>query len=179
MADFTQSRMAGIGPAISLPIFDGGRLRGNLAGRNADYDAVVETYNQTVINALHDVADQLITIRSLAEQRKQQQLAIETTQAAYDLAILRFREGVGNYLEVLTAETQLLAQQTALGAALMAIDSTFSPAELRQHVTSPGGTTEAAICVLETNEIRGIFKQALAAATNRSEELANILGEKI
>ena len=51
-------------------------------------------------------------MRCMTEQRKQQQLAIETTQAAYDLAILRFREGVGNYLEVLTAETQLLAQQS-------------------------------------------------------------------
>lgn len=109
---FTQSQTAGIGPAISLPLFDGGRLRGNLAGKNADYDAAVESYNQTVVDAVRDVVDQLVSIRSLAEQRKQQQLAIETTQVAYDLAVLRFREGMGNYLEVLTAETQLLAQQS-------------------------------------------------------------------
>lgn len=112
LPDFLQSRTAGIGPAISLPIFDGGRLRGNLAGKSADYDATVESYNQTVVDALRDVADQITVIRSIDEQRKQQQLALATTQSAYDLAAQRFREGIGNYLEVLTAESQLLAQQS-------------------------------------------------------------------
>ncbi len=79
----------------------------------------------------------------------------------------------------LPAETaQILAQQTALGAALMAIDSAYSPAELRQHVTSPGGTTEKAVSVLEEHHIRDIFKKTLLAAKQRSEELAHLSGDK-
>ena len=106
------NRTFGIGPAISLPLFDSGRLRGNLSTRNADYDAAVEQYNQALVDALREVADQLTSWRSLQEQLVQQAAAQATTQEAYDLALLRYREGVGNYLEVLSAESQLLQQQS-------------------------------------------------------------------
>jgi NodT family efflux transporter outer membrane factor (OMF) lipoprotein len=106
------NRTLGAGPALTLPIFDGGRLRGNLAGRDADYDAAVEVYNQTLVDALRDVVDQLTSFRSLDEQRKQQKIAQAAAQEAYDLALQRFREGVGNYLDVLIAESQLFAQQS-------------------------------------------------------------------
>ena len=106
------NRTFGIGPAISLPLFDSGRLRGNLSARNADYDAAVEQYNQALVDALREVADQLTSWRSLQEQLVQQAAAQATTQEAYDLALLRYKEGVGNYLEVLSAETQLLQQQS-------------------------------------------------------------------
>jgi len=102
----------GAGPAVTLPIFDAGRLRGDLAGRDADYDAAVELYNQTLVDALRDVVDQLVSFRSIEEQRTQHALADATAREAYELALARFREGVGNYLEVLTAESQLLAQQS-------------------------------------------------------------------
>lgn len=106
------SRTLGAGPAVTLPIFDAGRLRGNLAGTQADYDIAVERYNEALVNGLHDVVDQLTSLRSLDEQRQQQAHAQATAQEAFDLALLRFREGVGNYLEVLTAESQLLTQQS-------------------------------------------------------------------
>jgi NodT family efflux transporter outer membrane factor (OMF) lipoprotein len=106
------SRMMGFGPAVSLPIFDAGRLRANLAGRNADYDIAVEQYNQTLADAMRDVVDQLASFRSVDEQRAQEQLALATSREAYDLAILRYREGIGNYLQVLSAEAPLLAQQS-------------------------------------------------------------------
>ncbi len=105
------SRMMGFGPAVSLPIFDAGRLRANLAGRNADYDIAVEQYNQTLADAIRDVVDQLASYQSLDEQRKQQVQAQATAQEAYDLALLRYREGIGNYLQVLSAEAPLLAQR--------------------------------------------------------------------
>ena len=107
-----ESRTLGVGPAITLPIFEGGRLRGNLAGRDAEYDVAVETYNRTLVDALRDVVDQLTSFRSVDEQTKQQKLARAMVQEAYDLALLRYREGVGNYLEVLSAESQLLAQES-------------------------------------------------------------------
>ena len=106
------SRTLGVGPAVSLPIFDAGRLRGNLAGKNADYDIAVESYNQTLADALRDVVDNLASFRSVAEQRREQAQALSTAQEAYDLALLRYREGIGNYLQVLSAEQPLLAQQS-------------------------------------------------------------------
>jgi NodT family efflux transporter outer membrane factor (OMF) lipoprotein len=106
------SRTFGVGPALTVPIFDAGRLRGNLSGTQADYDAAVERYNEALVNALRDVVDQLTSFRSLEAQRKEQTRAQTTAQEAFDLALLRFREGVGNYLEVLSAESQLLAQQS-------------------------------------------------------------------
>lgn len=106
------SRMAGFGPAVTLPIFDAGRLRSNLAAKNAGYDIAVEQYNQMLADALRDVVDQLASFRSVDEQRTQQALAVATARQAYDLALLRYREGIGNYLQVLTTESQWLSQQS-------------------------------------------------------------------
>jgi len=106
------SRTMGVGPAVTLPIFEGGRLRANLAGKNAAYDIAIEQYNQALTFALRDVVDQLASFRSLAAQRAEQKLALSTAQEAYDLAVLRYREGLGNYLQVLSAESPLLQQQS-------------------------------------------------------------------
>jgi pyrroline-5-carboxylate reductase len=73
---------------------------------------------------------------------------------------------------------RLLTLQTALGAARMALESGAPLAELRQQVTSPGGTTEKAISVLEEHNIRMLYKKAVQAAKLRSEELAELIGEK-
>lgn len=72
---------------------------------------------------------------------------------------------------------QLLTQETALGAAKMALESSESAAVLRQRVTSPGGTTERAIGVMEERGLQGIFREALLAAKERSAELSDELGE--
>ncbi len=106
------SRMAGFGPAVTLPIFDAGRLRANLAGRDADYDIAVGQYNQALADAMREVVDQLASSRALAEQRAQQREAAATAREAYDLSLLRFREGLGNYLQVLSAEQPLLVQRS-------------------------------------------------------------------
>ncbi len=106
------SRTLGIGPAVTLPIFEGGRLRANLAGTNADYDIAVEQYNQALADSLKDVVDQLASWRSVEQQLAQQKVALDTAQEAYDLALLRYREGIGNYLQVLSVEAPLLEQQS-------------------------------------------------------------------
>ena len=105
------NRTLGAGPAISLPIFDAGRLRANLAAEDADYDVAVDAYNQALADALRDVADQLVSFRSVDDQRREQVEAVATAREAYDLALLRYREGLGNYLQVLSAEQPLLVQQ--------------------------------------------------------------------
>ena len=106
------SRMLGAGPAVTLPIFDAGRLRAQLAATDADYDAAVEQYNQTLADAMREVVDQVVSFESLDEQRRQQRDAAATTREAYDLALIRYREGLGNYLQVLSAEQPMLAQQS-------------------------------------------------------------------
>ncbi|MFI4951872.1 MAG: efflux transporter outer membrane subunit [Burkholderiales bacterium] len=124
------SRMAGVGPAVTLPIFDAGRLRGNLAAKNAGYDIAVEQYNQMLADALRDVVDQLASFRSIDEQGVQQKLAVATAREAYELALLRYREGIGNYLQVLTTEAQWLSQQS-LDAELQARRLSLSIALVR------------------------------------------------
>lgn len=112
-SDFLEagSRVAGVGPALSLPLFDGGRLRSQLAGRDADYDAAVARYNRTLVDALRDIGDRLASIRSVAAQTDEQRAALAAAGEAYELSLMRYREGVGAYLSVLSAQTQVLAQQ--------------------------------------------------------------------
>ncbi len=110
------STFAYLGPALSLPIFEGGRLRANLAGADAQYDLAVAGYNQAVVDALRDVADQVNAVRSLEQQAQSQQQAVATANAAFDLAGQRYRAGIGNYLDVLSAQAQLLGAQQALTA---------------------------------------------------------------
>lgn len=68
-----------------------------------------------------------------------------------------------------------LALQTALGAAQMAITSGEHPAKLRQNVTSPNGTTQAALESMAQNQVAELIQQALFAAAARSEALSNAL----
>ncbi len=105
------SEQYGAGPAIRLPIFDAGRLRANLRGKSADVDAAVESYNGAVLDAVHDVADQIGSLRSIARQQAQQTTAQSAAESAYDLATQRFKAGLGSYLTVLNAEAGVLSQR--------------------------------------------------------------------
>ncbi|KPA97855.1 pyrroline-5-carboxylate reductase [Pseudomonas asplenii] len=70
-----------------------------------------------------------------------------------------------------------LSQQTALGAAHMAVASDVDAAELRRRVTSPAGTTEAAIKTFQAGGFEALVDKALAAAAQRSAEMAEQLGQ--
>ena len=105
------SSQYGFGPALSLPIFDSGRLRANLSGTTAEYDAAVESYNATLLSAVHDVADQISSVQSVARQLNEQAQSLQSAEQAYDLAVQRYRAGLGNYLTVLTAENTVLTQR--------------------------------------------------------------------
>jgi len=101
----------GVGPAIRLPIFDAGRLRANLRARSADVDTAVETYNGSVLDAVRDAVDQIASLQSIDRQRREQAQATASAESAYDLATQRYRAGLGTYLTVLTAETNVLQQR--------------------------------------------------------------------
>jgi outer membrane protein TolC len=106
-----RSENPAFGAALRLPLFDGGRLRANLAGKDADYDLAVDQYNQTLIDALREVVDQLASLKSLDAQRAENKRGLAAARAAYALASERYRAGVASYLQVLAAETPLLEQQ--------------------------------------------------------------------
>jgi NodT family efflux transporter outer membrane factor (OMF) lipoprotein len=105
------SEQYGIGPALTLPIFDAGRLRANLRGKTADLDAAIESYNGAVLDAVHDAADQISSVRSIARQQAEQAKAQAAAESAYDLATQRYKAGLGTYLTVLNAESTVLNQR--------------------------------------------------------------------
>ena len=118
------SQQWGVGPAVRLPIFEGGRLRANLRGKSADLDAAIQSYNASVLDAVRDVADQVTSSQSIARQQAQQREAQSAAESAYDIAVQRYRAGLGNYLNVLTAETSVLAQRRqAVDLAARALDT--------------------------------------------------------
>jgi len=106
------SAIPSFGAAIRLPIMDGGRLRGTLAARDADYDLAVEQYNQTLSDALREVLDQLASLRSVEVQRGEVDSALAAAEEAYSLAVARYKAGIGSLLQVLAAEMQVLEQRT-------------------------------------------------------------------
>ncbi len=108
--------LASGGPAISLPIFDGGRLRNNLAKSDAEYDLAVANYNQVLVGALREVADALQGARSLDAQIASAGRARESAQAAWQLATARYKAGLGTQLDVLTAQRPLLQLEQQIAA---------------------------------------------------------------
>jgi NodT family efflux transporter outer membrane factor (OMF) lipoprotein len=98
----------GGGPLISLPLFDAGRLRAEYKGTEAQLDGLIASYNDTVLQAVRQTADQLTRIDSLARERVDQQQALAAAEDAYRIGEERYRAGLANYLSVLNAETQVL-----------------------------------------------------------------------
>jgi NodT family efflux transporter outer membrane factor (OMF) lipoprotein len=118
-------RIYGVSPAVSLPVFNRGALRGQLVGGQAQFDSAVGQYNQTLLDAAKDVVDVVANWRGLEREVVQQQTALDAAQRSYDLTSERYRAGLDNYLSVLSSENQVLLAQT-LGAELQARRLTFS-----------------------------------------------------
>ena len=103
-----------VGPALTLPIFDGGRLRANLHGAEAERDAAVEAYNAAVVNALRDVADVAASERALSVRLTESRAALAASEDGYRIAKLRYQGGLSTYQNVLVAEEMVLTQRRAL-----------------------------------------------------------------
>jgi pyrroline-5-carboxylate reductase len=104
--------------------------------------------------------------------------AVSGSGPAYFFLVMEAIESVATEMGLNAETARLLTLQTALGAARMAMESSDSPATLRQKVTSPGGTTEQALKILEESQLREHFKKALKAAQERSRELSDMLGNR-
>jgi NodT family efflux transporter outer membrane factor (OMF) lipoprotein len=138
--------MGGVGPAISLPVFDGGRRRGNLSAKTALYDIAVENYNGVLVRALQDVSDQLVVLQSNALQRVEAENALGLARKTHELAQAAYRAGLDNYQHVLDSSILVLNQQENI-ARVQAIRLDAHASLMR---ALGGGTTEAPPAVNQT-----------------------------
>ena len=108
------SNFGSVGPAISLPIFNTERLQGKLRGAHAEYEAAVSTYNATLTNALHEVADAATSRKSLDGELAASRAAVAAATEAHSIVSARYKGELATYLDVLTAEDQLISAQRGL-----------------------------------------------------------------
>lgn len=137
--------------------------------------------NDRVTQAQRELAEGILRAVGIAlwlerEEQMDAVTALSGSGPAYFFLVMEALEAAAQELGLNPATARLLTLQTAFGAAKMALESPDDAATLRRRVTSPGGTTEQAIRVLEEGDLRRLFRRALQAASDRSEELARLLG---
>jgi outer membrane protein TolC len=101
----------GITPALSLPIFDGGRLRGQLLAQTGAFDEAVAQYNKTLLTALQQAAEALTRLNTLSERRRSVNDDLHAACGNRSIAERRFHAGLTNRLPVLAAESEILRLQ--------------------------------------------------------------------
>jgi len=105
------SQMRGITPAISLPVFEGGRLRAQLGNQTAIYDGAIEQYNASVVQAMSDVANAVVKIDSVRQQDQLAQRALASARRQQQLAEKAYQAGLTDTLNVINAQLTLLNEQ--------------------------------------------------------------------
>jgi NodT family efflux transporter outer membrane factor (OMF) lipoprotein len=119
------SDVGSVGPAISLPIFEGGRLRAGLKGAEADRDDAVASYDAAVAEAFRQVADVVASSRALQAQLADSRASLAASEDAYRIARLRYQGGLSTYPVVLLAEQGVLQRRRTvadLDARALALD---------------------------------------------------------
>ena len=100
--------------SVTQPIFEGGRLSGQVDLTEARYEELVQVYRGAVINAFRDTEDALVAIRQLADQQGLQEEAVRQARTAFDLADTRYRGGLDTLLNVLDAQRTLFQARDQL-----------------------------------------------------------------
>jgi NodT family efflux transporter outer membrane factor (OMF) lipoprotein len=108
------ARQFAVGPTLSLPIFEGGRLTGMLHLREAQQREAALNYQKTVLTAWHEIDDALIDFDARQRQRDTLAAALDHSRAAYDAAVARYKAGASTFLDVLVLQQALLEAQTQL-----------------------------------------------------------------
>ncbi|MGO9262651.1 MAG: efflux transporter outer membrane subunit [Bryobacteraceae bacterium] len=106
------SRLWAVGPSMAETIFDAGRRRAVSESATASYDEAVANYRQAALVAFQQVEDNLATLRVLEEQSQAQRVAVEAAQQSLDLSLNRYRGGLVTYLEVITAQSIALQDES-------------------------------------------------------------------
>jgi multidrug efflux system outer membrane protein len=105
-------------PTLTLPIFHGGQIRGNVDASRARERQALTTYQRTVLQAFQDVDDALAFQRAARDIRTQREAQVAAAQRALDLANLRYADGLGTYLDVLDAERQFFTAEISLASVM-------------------------------------------------------------
>ena len=119
------NHIVGGGPVVSLPVFNRDALRGALFTRQSQVDLSVAQYNQTLLDAVREVADVVANWRALERESREQEAALDDAQRSYELTTDRYKAGLDNYLSVLSSQNQVLLAQ-GLRAELQAQRLTYS-----------------------------------------------------
>jgi NodT family efflux transporter outer membrane factor (OMF) lipoprotein len=107
------SRLWAVGPLVAETIFDAGRRRAVSESATASYDESVANYRENALEAFQQVEDNLATLRVLERQAQAQRVAVEAAQQSLDLSLHRYKGGLVTYLEVITAQSITLQNQSA------------------------------------------------------------------
>ena len=108
------SRFWSVGPSVSETVYDGGLRRATVNQYIATYNANVAAYRQSVLTAFQQVEDSLAAIRLLSQQVRHQREAVNSAQIFVKLELGRYETGIDPYIDVITAQTTLLANQQTL-----------------------------------------------------------------
>ena len=112
-----QSKVYALQAGVSVPVFSGGQLQGELAAARARADQARAQYEQAVLNAYRDATDALVGVRTTRDQVAAQATQAEALRRALALAELRYTAGVASYLDVLDAQRSLFSAELALSQA--------------------------------------------------------------
>jgi NodT family efflux transporter outer membrane factor (OMF) lipoprotein len=107
----TPARFWSLGASASQTIFDGGLRRATLHQYNAQFNADVAAYRQTILTAFQQVEDYIATVRVVSQQIERQKVAVAAARRFLDFATSRYQTGIDPYVNVITAETTLLTDQ--------------------------------------------------------------------
>jgi NodT family efflux transporter outer membrane factor (OMF) lipoprotein len=107
------ARQFALGPVLHLPIFEGGRLKGNLALTEARQQEAAIGYQQTVLKAWHEVDDALVAYRSVQRRFEKLEVAVTENRRALANAERRYTQGAADYLSVLVTQQRLLESENA------------------------------------------------------------------
>jgi NodT family efflux transporter outer membrane factor (OMF) lipoprotein len=138
------ARQYGLGPTISIPIFEGGRLRGTLALRKVEQQEAVLSYQQTVLQAWHDVDNALTAYAAEQRRRDALQISVAQNERALSLSRARYTQGVEDFLNVLDNERTLLQAQLQLAESTTTVSQ-----NLVQLYKALGGGWEQAFPVVD------------------------------
>ena len=100
-----------VGTALTVPILDGGQRQANLERAQARMDEAAASYQQQVLVAFREVEDNLVTLRLLGDQTREQHAALQASENAEKLSQARYREGQSNFIDVIDAQRQVLQSQ--------------------------------------------------------------------
>lgn len=109
-----KSRTANLGPQLSIPIFQGGRLRANLRAAYGRYEESAATYQQTILTSLREVEDAMLDLKAFQKQRTAVAAAMSAAQDTSRLSRLRYDKGLASYFEVVDADRVVLTTRLTL-----------------------------------------------------------------